>query len=327
MKEASALASIFFIIVALFMIAGDVSASPYPLAPTPQPTPMSGRVATTAEVQKATIAWSQSAHADTYDDGMGANATCARCKSPRNWDPTGTQAQEQALDCNACKRVPGAPRPDLESGVPVAQAAWHNIGCDVCHQPIGDSYSVAPNVWNNDTQQYEAVHDLTELCGHCHEGRHGFEVIAEQKASVAHRGWACTRCHGVHQTRAACTDCHDPTKGRGAAEHAQHPQVNCTACHDAGGLGVALETDAPSRLAARHEGTYITMRFAHTVTSWPSHNLQTTVDCRRCHHPQGLLKVPVAEMIGCNNARCHGQGASLNWCPIFSRDQPASINP
>ncbi len=319
------LLAIIIFVAGMSAIVGNVSASPSFLAPTPQPTP-AGRVATAVELEKARAEWMQSAHADTYDDGMGANATCARCKSPRNWNEN-APAAAQALDCSACKRIPGAPRPDLESGVPVAQADWMNIGCEVCHQPAGNSYYTALSYWDNTTQTYAPIHDSTELCAKCHEGQHGFEVIEEQTVSPAHQGWACTRCHGAHGTPASCRDCHNPASGRGASEHVRHKFVNCTACHDAGGLSVGLELDPVSRHAARHEGTYITLRFAHTLTAWPSHNLQLSVDCRRCHHPQGKLKIPIAERTGCGNSNCHLAGASLYWCPIFPRDKPPTTNP
>ena len=290
-----------------------VSASAPLVAPTPTP----GRIASAAEINKATADWIQSGHADTYDRGAGANTTCARCKSPTNWDAHAPAAQE-ALNCGACKRVPGAPRPELASGVPVAQTNWQNIGCAICHQRIGDSYSITPVFWNNEMKQYEAVHAANELCAHCHEGLHGFEVITEQGVSPAHKGWTCTQCHGSHNKRVACTDCHDPTKGRGAPEHAGHSKVNCTACHDAGGLSVGYETDAPSRIAARHLNTYMTLRFAHTLTSWPSHNLQTQVDCKRCHHPQSIQRTLVASRVGCD--ACHPEGAALFWCANFPRN-------
>jgi hypothetical protein len=174
-------------------------------------------------------------------------------------------------------------------------------------------------------QKYEAVHETTELCERCHEGRHGFEVIAEQKESPAHKGWACTRCHGPHGGPIACTDCHNPKTGRGAYEHSYHTQVNCTACHDAGGLSVALEQNPASRLAARHQGTYITIRFAHTLTAWPSHNIQTAVDCRRCHHPRGANQSIVATQVGCDE--CHTEGAALFWCTNFPRNPPPNAPP
>jgi hypothetical protein len=313
-KIAFALGLLF--VLSLFSLTTQVSAAPPRQSPT-TPTPSSGRLATVAEIAKAKLDWTQSGHANTFDNGAGANTTCARCKSPMNWDARAPAAQN-ALDCGACKRVPGAPRPDLEGGVPVATTAWKNIGCEVCHQPVGNSYSTALSFWNNDTQKYQPVRNANELCAHCHEGQHGFEVMTEQEHSPAHKGWSCTQCHGSHNKAVACTDCHDPKKGRGAAEHAKHPLVNCTACHDAGGLSVALETEAPSRIAARHLNTYITLRFAHTLTSWPSHNLQLEVDCKRCHHPQGTLRNIVAVQIGCDV--CHEEGASLFWCTNFPRN-------
>jgi hypothetical protein len=254
-------------------IANSVAASP-PLAGTPTPAPSPrGRVATSAELQKAKIEWSNSKHADTFDDGMGANTTCARCKSPKNWDAN-APAAEQALDCGACKRISGAPRPDLEGGVPVAQNRWQNIGCEVCHQPVGDSYSTALSFWNNTTQTYEPIQQATELCAKCHEGRHGFEVIEEQHKTTVHKAMECTQCHGAHGSPTQCTDCHDPKVGKGAAEHGQHPQVDCTACHDAGNLSIWQESD----LNSRHYQKYIPVRFAHALTSWPSHNLATAGD-------------------------------------------------
>jgi hypothetical protein len=117
----------FLTLVGGLVIAGSVAASAPPLTPTPQPTPIVGHVATAAELLKAQGEWQKTKHANTFDDGAGANTTCASCKSPRNWDPNAL-AQAQALDCNACKRVPGEPRPLLEGGVPVAQTDWKNIG-------------------------------------------------------------------------------------------------------------------------------------------------------------------------------------------------------
>ena len=318
----------FFAILSLIglAVAGNAVASPAPFAPTPQPTPTrtTGHIATTAELQKAVVEWTASAHANTFDSGMGANTTCARCKSPRNWDALAPSA-EQALDCGACKHKPGSPRPDLAGGVPVQQTDWKNIGCATCHKPVGDSYDTAISYWNNSTHAYEPVADSTALCAHCHEGQHGFQVIEEQAASTAHKGWACVTCHGPHGAVASCKNCHDPTTGRGAAEHARHPNVDCTACHDAGGLNVMLQTDPSSRLAAQHVGTYITVRFAHTLTSWPSHDIQEKVDCRRCHHPAAQTGAVVAAHVQC--AACHPEGAVLKWCPIFPRDSAPDVKP
>lgn len=317
MRKVTLQALVFLFILAPYVISGNVSASPPLLVSTPQPTPIRGHVATTAEVQRATLEWTRSAHADTYDNGMGANATCARCKSPRNWQADAVAAQE-ALDCGACKRVPGAPRPELSGGAPINPANWKSIGCDVCHQPAGDSYWTSISFWDPSTRTFSAVQSSTELCGKCHEGRHGFQVIEEQERSQVHKGWECTRCHGVHGLPSKCTDCHDVSVGKTAVEHARHAQVNCTACHDAGGLSIWQDSTAESK----HYREFVPVRFAHTLTSWPSHNLRTEVDCRHCHHPQGITRVMVASAVGCTNSNCHPGGAVLHWCPSFDRNPP-----
>jgi hypothetical protein len=302
----------------LLLIVGSVSAAPPFHGPLAQPTP-TGRPATPAEQQRAWAEWAQSAHADTFDNGQGANTTCARCKSPKNWDPTATTAAEQALNCAACKRIPGAARPELEGGVPVAQQDWQSIGCDICHQPVGDSYSTSIAYWNQASGRYEPVRDTLELCAKCHEGRHGFEVVEEQMASKAHQGWACTQCHGAHTLVSRCTSCHDPSVGAGAAEHATHTKVNCTACHDAGGLSIWRDADASSR----HYGFYVPVRFAHTLTSWPSHNLQREVRCERCHHPEGAQRAVIASRVSCET--CHPNGAVLFWCEYFPRNADPTV--
>jgi len=287
--------------------AGETAATPTVTA-TPH-------VATAAELEAARTQWEQSAHADTYDRGQGANTTCARCKSPLNWDPE-APAAEAAHDCASCKRIPGQPRPDLAEGIPVPEEEWKNISCEVCHEPVDDSYLTSIVFWNNELKRYEPVESPNQLCAHCHEGRHGFEVVEEQAASPVHTGWSCVHCHGPHGEPAACVDCHDVYAEESAATHREHSNVNCTACHDAGHLSVALETDPSSKFYE----TYVTRRFAHTITSWPSHNLQTETDCRRCHHRSDEFRSSVAPDIGCNADGCHKQGVVMNWCPIFARD-------
>ncbi len=309
---------VFFLIILLWVIvtAGSASATPQKVAPTPTsaPNPPS-RIATAEEVLAAKASWARSRHANTYDAGLGANTTCANCKSPRNWDPH-APAAEAAENCSQCKREPGKPRPDLPGGAPVTQPDWKGIACDICHEPVGTSYSTALAYWNQETQRYEAMSSSTQLCAKCHVGQHGFDVIYEQSTSAAHKGWECTRCHGSHNSPVQCTDCHNPSQGRGSSAHAQHPDVSCTSCHDAGGLTIWQDSDPNSRFYQK----YMPQRMAHALRSWPSHNLQTAVDCRRCHHPQGESQTTVAGRVRCDTQGCHPEGAVMNWCPLFPRD-------
>src|SRR5690606_18642612 len=91
--------------------------------PAPEATPSPDDIATPLEIAAAVALWEQSGHAETFDGGMGADTTCAKCKSPFNWDPQALAA-EAALDCAACKRVPGEDRPLLEGGEPVPEDEW-----------------------------------------------------------------------------------------------------------------------------------------------------------------------------------------------------------
>jgi hypothetical protein len=105
-------------------------------------------------------------------------------------------------------------------------------------------------------------------------------------------------------------------EGSGAVEHANHQQVNCSACHDQGGLALWQDRDSGSSFY----GTVVTIRFAHTLTSWPSHNLRTEVDCGPCHHASNMYREAIAQTVSCDNAACHPQGAVLYWCPLFERE-------
>ncbi|NPV65936.1 MAG: hypothetical protein HPY64_02185 [Anaerolineae bacterium] len=279
-------------------------------------TPSSGSdIASPAQVAAAFAAWERSGHAATYDNGLGADTTCARCKSPLNWDPE-HPAAEAALDCAACKRIPGEARPVLAGGEPVAEADWHHIGCPICHEPVGDSYRITPMFWNQALGAYEPVETTDALCAHCHEGQHGFQVVEEMSADQAHPGWGCLACHDPHGgENIACEDCHDPLQGTAVEVHADHyPQVHCSACHDRGGLNLWRDRDP----ASNFYGQVITVRFAHTLTSWPSHNLQTKVACGTCHHARDATRPPLAQEVACDNPACHPQGAVMAWCPYFT---------
>ena len=303
------------IVTSILILVTNIPIAPLQQLSSPSPTP-SGHVATPEEIAAASIEWASSAHKDTYDGGLGADTTCARCKSPRNWDPTQDFAAIEALDCYSCKRIPGAERPNLDQGVTITPTEWLSIPCDICHIPQGNSYDTGIAYWNQALGQYEPVESKMELCAKCHEGQHGFEVVEEQKASIIHTSLDCTDCHGNHGGSSACVDCHDPATGSGALEHAQHTNVNCTACHDRSGLSIWFDQEPDSR----HFGEYVTRRFAHTLTSWPSHNLSTEVNCLKCHHLRDSNTPATVPDINCRVCHVHADGAVQFWCTDFPRD-------
>jgi hypothetical protein len=305
----------FFMVGVVFLCGVLVTTTTQAQGLLPTATVFPDNIASFAEVAQAMASWELSEHAHTYDEGLGADTTCARCKSPLNWDPF-APAAEAALDCASCKRVPGEARPVLDGGVPVSETEWQHIGCPICHEPIGDSYRITPAFWNQELGTYEPVESTDELCAQCHEGQHGFEVTEEILVDQAHIGWGCLDCHGPHGDDVDCVDCHDIFEGAGTMEHANHMQVHCSACHDQGGLPLWNDRD----IASPFYGTIITVCFAHTLTSWPSHNLRAEVQCGRCHHARGSIYPAIAETISCDNSSCHPQGAVLYWCPTFARE-------
>jgi hypothetical protein len=322
--EQYGIAALTFIIIILFGMYAVVSAAAETTVPQRFTTPIF-EIATEEELQIAKAEWEQSAHSKTYDNGFGANTTCARCKSPQNWDPSIKIAAEMALDCGSCKRVPGEQRPLLSGGIPVLEDDWQNIQCSICHIPVDGSYYTEIAFWNQELNVYEEVENTHELCEKCHEGQHGFEVIEEQLESSVHIGMECVECHGNHGSESDCRDCHTPLgENQAADEHNRHPSVNCTACHDAGGLSIWLEKDPDSK----HFGQYITRRFGHTLTSWPSHNLSMEIECGRCHHPTNLggQTSAIVPYLDCDICHQYENGAVSIWCEFFHRNKsPYSI--
>jgi hypothetical protein len=306
------------LILLLFVLVVNGSAAPWFLESTPQVTP-TGRIATEDEFKAAEAEWLLSSHSDTYDDGIGSNTTCARCKSPMNYDPN-AESMMASLDCYSCKRVSGEERPLLEGGKRVSEQDWKDITCNICHIPVGNSVTVEIVFWNQANQGYEAVDSVMELCAKCHEGVHGFEVVKEQRVSPAHTGWQCTACHGAHGSPSTCEDCHDPFDSTGSFEHKRHQTVNCTACHDAGYLTIMQDKDPTSK----HFGEFIPVRFSHALSSWPSHNLSTEITCERCHHPTMDGDPAVDPSTPCQG--CHPNGAMWIWCTNSDRDPDPFIS-
>ncbi len=266
------------------------TATPVPAAP-PAATPVPAKPA----VDQAAIlaAWQSSLHSKTYGLGKGPNNLCSRCHSPRNWDPKAVPGP--APNCIACKfpfdkevRTPPAGTNSF-----IEEKDWKNIGCDVCHKVEAGVVSAQIAMWNNATGKYDSVASTTELCEKCHTdslggSRHkvriGGGAHTNQIGMTAKRPIACTNCHNPHSSKAACTNCHGnvfkdkPTQGHIAV----HEKMGCVVCHDASGAKVEPVTKDDVK------GEWTTLTVAVTAgrestTAFPSHYLQRTVTCTRCH--------------------------------------------
>jgi len=228
-------------------------------------------------------AWQSGPHAHTYDLGKGPNTYCARCHSPRNWNPAATI--DPPPNCVSCK-FPSESTPRSAKGNPlVAQADWKNIGCEICHL-VSDGH-VEPDIMWLDvvTGYHETVTSTTALCEKCHTDT---PAIRHKRTMTggAHLGFTCTTCHDPHSTRASCTTaaCHPTVLSAPSAipgHDRAHASVACVACHDAAGLQVGPQPD----------GRWITWRTTEllgqkSTAPYQSHSIQRVVDCTRCHYPQ-----------------------------------------
>lgn len=240
--------------------------------------------------------WQRSAHSDTYALERGPNTYCARCHSPRNWDP------EAVIDpppnCVSCK-FEGEDRPRIAAGNPlVPESEWKDIGCAVCHPERDGEVDVSQVSWlDMSTGEYVSVTSTTELCGMCHRDT---ETLRHERdiSQSAHAGYTCTDCHDPHSTVASCTatGCHDQVftaSDTVGAHNFDHQGISCVACHDGANLPV-------QRL--EEEETWITMRVRELLGQtarepYQSHLLQKTVDCERCHYAGNpwQLTVPVSK--------------------------------
>lgn len=255
------------------------------VTPTPAPTP-------TPDTSLIRQAWQKSPHANTFDQGKGPNTYCARCHSPRNWDPAAKIDPQP--NCVSCKFSFDPAMRIAKSNPPVAKADWQNIGCEVCHK-TENGVTLAQIAWLNTANgQYEAVKDATALCEKCHTNtetlRHKRDV-----SQSAHAGYGCTKCHDAHSTTASCSAqaCHPNMMNPGKpilGHDKTHETVSCIACHDAAGMTVGIE---------KGKSTWITFRTTElmgrsTTAVYKSHNIQRAVHCNKCHapnNPWGLKSV------------------------------------
>jgi len=292
------------VFVVPLLLAACASAS---LAPTPAPTP---------DQSAEWTAWQSGPHASTYDLGKGPNTYCARCHSPRNWDPA--SRVDDPPNCVSCK-FDFEPGPRLaEHNVLVSRSEWLSIRCDQCHRVTNGIAEAEVVWWDQAAGAYEPIVKSTTLCEKCHADT---ETLRHQRAlgAAAHASYTCTQCHDPHSAAATCDQagCHtgnrqialtlpataqanhpegNPATCAGAGCHGVatavakgealthgglHAKVNCAACHDASGLEVGPLEDG---------SVWVTWRTTELLGQtnrepYASHALQRTVDCARCHYP------------------------------------------
>jgi hypothetical protein len=281
------LIALFTLWISGLLVACASTGEPAAVTHTPVPT-------VDATITAIRSCWEQGPHADTYDLEHGPNTYCARCHSPRNWDPVATI--DPPPNCVSCK-FSFESEPRVAAGNPlVPPEEWQSIGCEICHLQH-DGQVESGIAWLNVTTGFhESVSGATELCEHCHLDE-GMILHKRALGETVHVDFSCADCHDAHDATASCTavGCHEEVDMTVAppeaplavqlypaiAHSVEHQNVLCVACHDASGLEVGhLEGGS----------TWVTFRnrfFLERMTTdiYQSHNLQKNVDCARCHYP------------------------------------------
>lgn len=266
-----------------------------------QPTKAAEPTKPPVDVKAIETAWKLSSHSNNWGEGRGPNTLCARCHSPRNWDPKAVPGP--APNCVACKfpADPAVRKPPPGTNVFVEQKDWKNIGCDVCHQ-VSASGVVDPKpvMWNQATGKYDTVATTTELCEKCHTDSLGGSKHKMAIGGPAHTGQIglttprpndCTDCHNPHSQKASCDTCHANvmTAKPNTGHIPVHAKVTCSGCHDASGATVGWTTDktkfATTQVVSNPAGS--------SVEAFTSHKLQRAVTCTRCHYEKNPFNLSV----------------------------------
>jgi hypothetical protein len=245
------------------------------------------------KIENASQTWVQSNHAKSLRMSGDNKQSCAKCKSPLNYNVS------------------------LPTGTLIAQPDWQGINCRVCHNLHNRSYSpgAGPIAFYNATQSstvgydvYDKVVNATELCEKCHTGgshdskfggthkntfnftcvtchmntssksfnfqNHTFEVTNVTSGEIG-----CEVCHKAedhtfsytpnHTGKATCEACHDKTVSRNATGYA------ITGTYPTSGYGLWNDTAT---------GMVSSYKLSHSApATWPLHNISKEVNCAKCH--------------------------------------------
>ncbi|VVB92647.1 Carboxypeptidase regulatory-like domain protein [uncultured archaeon] len=240
------------------------------------------------KIDEAANSWLGSAHARSLHMSGDNKQSCAKCKSPFNYNVS------------------------LPSGTLISQPDWQGIQCRVCHNLHKRNVSTSgPIAYYNETSSslngyaiYEPVSNATQLCEKCHTGTtHNSQFGGTHKNVV---GFDCASCHlnttfnknethmfEVKNTTTGVTGCEVCHK---AEDHtfqfsANHTgKATCEACHDktvarnATGYAVSSDGKTYGLYNDTLTGEISSWKDSHgTPATWPLHNISKEVNCAKCH--------------------------------------------
>jgi hypothetical protein len=244
------------------------------------------------KIDEAASSWINSSHARSLHMSGDNTNSCAKCKSPPNYNVSAS------------------------SGAAIAQADWQGIQCRVCHNlhdrkfPYNTGRSGFPIAFYNSTKSsqngyatYEQLTNTTQLCENCHYGSsHDSKFAGYHKDTL---GYNCTNCHmnstfnnelhlfEVKNTTSSvtgCAVCHKAEDHTFQFTSKHTGKVTCEACHDKtvtrnATTGYALTSDTKYGLYNdTTTGLISSYKDSHgSPVTWPLHNISKAVSCNKCH--------------------------------------------
>ena len=172
-------------LLAVLLLAACSSPAPDP-APVAPPIEVEKPVDTTA----ATADWQASEHNNMeFLMATGTNSYCARCHSPRNWDPDALKSGPAGgcFNHHGPGAAPGWNTKTLGNEA-ILEEDLAVIDCGICHDG-GTGPDIA--IWNNVSKGYDAVATADELCQKCHgPAWGGFEAATSPSDKAGDKGTA-----------------------------------------------------------------------------------------------------------------------------------------
>ncbi|MBW6518972.1 MAG: hypothetical protein K0A89_10790, partial [ANME-2 cluster archaeon] len=285
------------------------------------------------KVEDAAESWFDSAHANSRSGASDSKQSCAKCKSPLNYDAT------------------------ILSNTTIAEEDWKGIQCRVCHNlhdrrfpnNTGDRNVPGPLAFYNATASsyvnysvYDQVTDATELCEKCHQpgSSHDTKFAGSHKDTF---GFTCITCHMsessdelhtfevINSTSAVtgCEVCHEPADHTFSSSAAHTGKVDCLGCHDQtytqpNATGYAVTADGNYGVW-NDSGNITTWHLSHgSEATFKPHNIDRDVNCAKCHGAKSAitdLEIASAGVFDC--ADCHASyGTAVN-----TTNHNQSLNP
>ncbi len=182
--------------------------------------------------------------------------------------------------CEKCHITAGA----IQRGISVGEHAHKDYRCVQCHEPHSTTASCVSSGCHEDVLAASLLPSVEHAnlienaqCEECHPNGMQLHDMETQRSGNTD----CLNCH-IEMDNVA------PDQTAPAYHSKRHAAVDCVACHDASGMEV-MQAENSAVLT-----TFRTIKSPSGVSTaaFVSHDIQTAVDCQRCHYAGNSFNLP-----------------------------------